>query len=118
MTSGPVAAADEADVVAAAVLDCPAVASLYGGGPVPVVTLLPGRRIDGVHLDEDRVRVAVVAAFGVPLIGMEEQVRAAVAPLVGGRPVDIHVADLQLPEEQPPALPAGPVNHAGVLRDG
>jgi hypothetical protein len=34
-------------------------------------------------------------------------VRAAVREFVGGRPVDVHVGDLLLPEEQPRALPAG-----------
>ncbi len=109
MIAGSSSVAAQADAIAAAVLACPAVAALYGGGPVQVATFLPGRRVEGVQLADDRVRVAVVAAYGVPMIVLAEQVRAAVSPLAGGRPVDLHIGDLQLPEEQQPALPAGPI---------
>lgn len=100
--------AAEADAVAAAVLACPAVVSLHGGSLSEVVTLLPGRRIVGVRFIDDRVHVGVVAAYGTPLMLLTDQVRAAVGPLVGGRPVDVHIGDLQLPGEQQAALPAGP----------
>lgn len=100
--------AAEADAIAAAVLACPAVASLHGGTFSEVVTLLPGRRIEGVRLTEDRVQVGVVAAYGTPLILLTGQVRTAVGPLAGGRPVDVHIGDLQLPEDQQLALPVGP----------
>jgi hypothetical protein len=96
-----------ADAVAAAVAACPAVVSLHGGGLRRTATYLPGRLVEGVHVDEDRVRVAVVAAQGVPVGVLAEQVRAAVAPLAPGRAVDVHVADLQLTGEQP-ASASGP----------
>jgi hypothetical protein len=93
------------DSIAAAARRCPAVADLHGGGPVQVATYLPGRRVDGVRVTDDRVLVSVVAAWGVPLVALTDQVRAAVAPLAGGRPVDVHVADVRLPGEEQPALP-------------
>jgi hypothetical protein len=96
-----------ADAVAAAVAACPAVASLHGGGLRRTATYLPGRLVEGVHVDEDRVRVSVVAAQGVPVGVLAEQVRAAVAPLAPGRAVDVHVADLQLTGAQP-ASASGP----------
>ncbi|WNV75119.1 hypothetical protein [Geodermatophilus sp. DSM 44513] len=107
MTAGP-NPPDAAEVIAAAVRAAPAVAGLHAGGLRPVVTLLPGRRVDGVQLTDERVTVSVVAARGVPLPLLGEQVRTRVAPLAGGRPVDVHVADLQLPGEERPALPPGP----------
>lgn len=107
MTSWSSAVAAEADAIAAAVLACPAVAGLSRGPLSSAVTFLPGRRVEGVRVDEDRVKVAVVAAYGTPIILLTEQVRAAVRPLVGGRPVDVHVADLQMPQDQQRALPAG-----------
>lgn len=109
MSSWAGTAAAEADAIAAAVRACPAVASL-DSGPLShqVVTLLPGRRVEGVRVNADRILVSVVAAFGTPLILLTEQVRAAVGPLAGGRAVDVHIADLQLPGEEQPALPAGP----------
>jgi hypothetical protein len=97
-----------ADAIAAAVAACPAVASLHGGGLRRTATFLPGRLIEGVHLDEDRVRVSVVAAQRVPVGVLAEQVRAAVAPLVPGRVVDVHVADVRLTDQRPPASQSGP----------
>ncbi|SNR95146.1 Uncharacterized conserved protein YloU, alkaline shock protein (Asp23) family [Geodermatophilus pulveris] len=107
MTSGP-DPTDAAEVIAAAVRTAPGVTGLHAGGPRPVVTLLPGRRVDGVQLTDERVTVSVVVARGVPVPVLAEQVRTRVEPLAGGRPVDVHVADLQLPEDEPPALPPGP----------
>ncbi|RBY91954.1 hypothetical protein DQ237_19200 [Blastococcus sp. TF02-8] len=101
--------AELANAIAAAAVACPAVASLSrGSGLRNVATYLPGRRVDGVRIESSRVLVSVVAVQGVPIIAIADQVRRAVEPLVAGQPVDVHVADLQLPEEQPPALPPGP----------
>jgi hypothetical protein len=98
-----------ADAVAAAVLACPAVAGLHPGTVGRrVVTYLPGRRLEGVHVDEDRITVSVVGLQGIPVSLLSDQVRTAVAPLAAGRAVDVHVADLRLLEELPPALPPGP----------
>ena len=96
--------AGTADAIAAAVTACAAVASLHGGGPRRTATYLPGRLVEGVHVDDHRVRVSVVAVQGVPVAEVAEQIRAAVAPLVPGRVVDVHVADLQLTDR--PAPPA------------
>ncbi len=105
MTSGP--STPDAEVIAAAVRTAPAVAALDTGGLHMVVTLLPGRRVDGVQVTDERVTVSVVVAQGVPIPVLIDQVRTRVAPLTGGRPVDVHVADLQLAAEEQPALPAG-----------
>ncbi|RBY77601.1 hypothetical protein DQ238_14390 [Geodermatophilus sp. TF02-6] len=106
MSAGPDTVAVEADALAAAVAACPAVASLHAGGPRSTATYLPGRRVDGVYVSPDRVRVAVIAVHGLPMAAVAEQIREAVAPLAGDRPVDVHVHDLLLPDERP-ALPAG-----------
>jgi hypothetical protein len=100
------AEARTADGVAAAVLTCPAVAGLDAGGVGHrTVTYLPGRRVEGVHVDDERIAVAVVGVQGIPMAVLADQVRRAVAPWAGGRPVDVHVADLRPFEVQPPALP-------------
>ena len=106
MTSGP--STPDVEAIAAAVRAAPAVAALDTGGLRMVVTLLPGHRVDGVQVTDERVTVSVVAARGVPLTALTDQIRARVAPLAGGRPVDVHVADLQVAGEEQPALPAGP----------
>jgi uncharacterized alkaline shock family protein YloU len=88
-----------ADAVATAATGCPGVASLHGGGLLRTATYLPGRLVEGVHVDDDRVRVSVVAVHGVPVAVVAAQVREAVGPLVPGWAVDVHVADIRPPAE-------------------
>ncbi|WP_258724558.1 hypothetical protein [Cellulomonas sp. NS3] len=83
----------EADVVAAAVLACPAVVGLRAGGGL-VATYLPGRRVDGVRIGPDAVEVSLVARLGVPVPTLDAQVRAALAPHARGRAVHLHVEDV------------------------
>jgi hypothetical protein len=104
-SSYPATDAELAEAIAAAVVTCPAVASLHAGGIAHrAVTYLPGRRIDGVRLDGERVAVSVVGVYGVPVAVLADQVRTAVAALVPGWAVDVHVADLR-PLQPPPAGP-------------
>jgi hypothetical protein len=101
------AEADRADAIATAVLDCPAVAGLHPGGLVRrTVTYLPGRRIEGVHVTDDRIAVSVTGVQGIPVTVLADQVRTTLASLAAGRPVDVHIADLQPLTDQPPVLPA------------
>lgn len=93
------AADTEVDLLAAAVLACPAVVSLHSGAPRYVATFLPGRRVGGVRVDDTVVEVAVVAAAGIPVPSVASQVRSAVAPLAAGRAVDVHIADVAPPGE-------------------
>lgn len=95
--SGSVPAQDTCDVdaIAAATLACPAVAGLHEGGTRAVATYLPGRRVVGVRVEDRRVLVSVVLAFGSSVRSLEAQVRSALAPHVEGRQVDVHVADVQ-----------------------
>lgn len=102
-------AATEVDLLAAAVLACPAVVSLHPGGPNYVSTYLPGRRVAGVRVDDPVVEVAVVAANGVPVHVVAGQIRSAVAALAAGRAVDVHIADVAPPGERGSAsLPLEP----------
>ena len=91
----PLQGAGDADLIAAAVLACPAVAGLDEGGTRAVATYLPGRRIVGVRIEDPRVLVSVVLESRTSVASLEEQVRRAVTPLAGGRRVDVHVADVQ-----------------------
>ena len=95
--SGSVPAQDRCDVdaIAAATLACPAVAGLDEGGTRAVATYLPGRRVVGVRVEDRRVLVSVVLAFGSSVRSLEAQMRSALSPHVGGRQVDVHVADVQ-----------------------
>jgi hypothetical protein len=91
----------DVDAVAAATLGCPAAAGLHPGGTRFVATYLPGRRVVGVRVEEDRVLVSVVLARGASVGTLATQVRAALAPLVGGRKVDVHVADVDTGDQTP-----------------
>lgn len=94
----PAQAVPDVDAVAAATLECSAVAGLHPGGTRFVATYLPGRRVVGVRIDEDRVLLSVVLAQGASVPGLDKQVRDALAPLVEGRSVDVHVADVDTGE--------------------
>ena len=85
----------DVDAIAAAALACPAVAGLHEGGTRAVATYLPGRRVVGVRVEDRRVLVSIVLAAGFSVRSLEAQVRSALAAHVGGRAVDVHVADVQ-----------------------
>lgn len=84
-----------AERIAAAVADCPSVARLATG---PAATYLPGRIVPGVAVREDRVWIAVVAAFGPPIAAVAEEVRAAARPVVPDLPIDVAIEDIELPD--------------------
>jgi len=89
-----------ADAVAEAALGCPCVLSLATEGPGVLATYLPGRRVVGVSLREDACEVGVVLLLeGRPLPQLAEQVRRAVAPVAGGRPVHVTITDVVLPDD-------------------
>jgi hypothetical protein len=97
ITSGGYVAQDACDVdmIAAAVLACPAVAGLDEGGSRAVATYLPGRRVVGVRVEDQRVLVSVVLAPHTSVASLETQVRTTLAAHVRDRRVDVHVADVQ-----------------------
>lgn len=88
----------DVDALAAATLKCPSVARLHPGGTRFVATYLPGRRVVGVRVGEDRVLVSVVLAQGASVPTLGKQVRDALAPLIAGRAADVHVADVDMGE--------------------
>jgi hypothetical protein len=98
-TAGPAdetaGATDLADEVAGAVRRCPDVAELSSGPFETVATYLPGRTVSGVALRDDEVEVSIVVRQGRPLPEIADEVRAAIAPLVGGRPVNVHIGGMQ-----------------------
>jgi hypothetical protein len=87
----------DVDSVAAVVEALPVVRALSGGRFGEVATYLPGRRVQGVRVRGDNVEVHVVAGPGVALPVVGSTVRGAVVPLAGGRSVDVHVDEIELP---------------------
>jgi hypothetical protein len=116
-------AMDETDVdaIAAAVRGCAGIEDLYAGQPVEVATYLPGRRVLGVRVGADKVEVQVRARWGRPLPQIGSEVQAAVAPLAGGRQVDVLIADIAgVPDVVgvPDIAGAVPTGNAGPLAEG
>jgi len=105
----------DVDAVAEAVRSCHFVSDLAAGGPGSPATYLPGRRLAGVAVDETRVRIQVRSCWAAPLQAVIEEIRAAVAPLAGGRTIDITIGDVDDPPGGRPwnaeprfATPVGP----------
>jgi hypothetical protein len=92
-----------AERVAAAVAAHPAVAALHRGIYGDVTTYLPGRRLVGVRIGEgdEPVEVAVMLRADRPIPDVVRSLRREVSRLCGGAAVNITVADIQLPGEQP-----------------
>lgn len=87
-----------ADRIADAVAGCPAVAALAAG---PVATYMPGRTVAGVAIHDADVQIAVIARCGLSLVEVAAQVRAAVAPLVPGLRLDVHIDDIEFDDPCP-----------------
>ncbi|MDT9593505.1 hypothetical protein RDV89_10540 [Nocardioides zeae] len=87
---------DDADLVAAAVRAVPGVHDLHPGAYGEVATYLPGRRVTGVRLRDERCDVHVVLTWQAHVRDTTDAVRAAVRPLVGGA-VDVTVEDVAPP---------------------
>lgn len=98
-THSPAADPVDPDLVAGAVASCTSVARLSGGMAGEVATYLPGRRVTGVRVRADELQVHVVGVYGIPVSEIGTEVRAALAPLVGGLPVAVSIDDLALPGE-------------------
>ncbi len=106
-TAPVVLASSDADVLAALVLACPAVAGLSGGPLGSAVTYLPGHVVPGLRIRDDTVEIHPILACSQTVRELARQVRLAVAGHVGQRSVDIVVEDVDLPGEDPaPQRPA------------
>jgi hypothetical protein len=88
------------DGVAAVVRGCPGVSGLDGGGLGEVASYLPGRRVQGVAVRADSVTVQVRSRWGVSAPDLLSQITAVLSPLIGGRRVEVMIADI----DEPPAL--------------
>ncbi len=88
----------DVDAVARVASTVPGVESLSSGLVPEVATYLPGRRVPGIRVTDGDVEIHVKAVWGRPLAEVADQVRVAVAPLVGPRTVNVHVDDIELPQ--------------------
>lgn len=96
------------DALVRAVRASRGVDDLDGGAAGSAATYLPGRRIPGLRIEPARVTVQIRATGDVPFVDVAAGIRAALAPLVAGRTVDVFVSDIA-DGPSPAALTARPV---------
>ena len=106
------------DAVAAAVQACPGVSGLDGGRFGEVASYLPGRRVQGVAVRKDSVTAQVRTRWAVSAADLLSQITAVLTPLIGGRRVEVVVADIDDPPPAGSCLPAAPGAPAGVPLPG
>jgi hypothetical protein len=95
---------DSVDMIRALTLSCPGVA-----GMSPVTrTYLPGRTVAGITTDEQRVNVHLIAQYGIPLPGITERLGNLLFPVLAGRSLQVHIDDILLPGDTPPAADTPP----------
>jgi hypothetical protein len=105
----------DAERIAQAVERVPTVARLSSGDlGAEVATYLPGRRVRGVRVADDAVEIHVVAGWPAVLPEVGEAVRAAVAPLVGGRRIEVFIDDIDVPGLDEPTEPVAELPPAGA----
>jgi hypothetical protein len=113
----------DVDAVAAAVRSCPAVDDLDGGRLGEVATYLPGRRVPGIRISDDRIEVHVRGVWDQPVGQIADQIRSVLATLNGGRIIDVVLTDVAEPGQaraqlSPPTTEPGTSAMPAVLADG
>ncbi len=87
----------DVDAVHDAVVRCPGVAGLGSGQLGALATYLPGRRVPGVRVSPDGVQIEIRTEWDAPARDVFRAIRAALAAVVPDRPVDVTLADIELP---------------------
>ena len=87
----------DVDAVAAAVRACPGVDDLFSSPTAVISSYLPHRQVGGVRVRPDAVAIQIRSRWGVSVPAVGAQVQAAVLGLVGGRDVDVLVAEVADP---------------------
>jgi hypothetical protein len=89
----PVPGPPDPERIAGVTAACPLVAGLNGGPLGGVATYLPRRRVTGVRVGPAGVDVHVTARYPATIREVDTQLRAALAPHLGGLPLAITVED-------------------------
>lgn len=85
---------EPADAVAAITRAVPGVADLHPGMFGEIGTYLPGRRVAGVRVGDDAIDIHITVWDGVAVRDTAAAVRAAVAAVRPGTPVNVTVEDV------------------------
>jgi hypothetical protein len=87
----------DVEAIARSVEACPAVASLSSGAVGLAVSYLPGKRVEGVRVSDERVEVHVVARWGATVQVVDREVRTATSSMTLGRQLDVVIEDVDVP---------------------
>lgn len=90
-----------ADAIVTLTRQVPGVSDLYGGAMGEIATYLPGRRVPGVRVDEERIEVHLVVELTRPVQDTAEAVHRSLSTVAGEREVRVHVDDVRSPGEDP-----------------
>jgi hypothetical protein len=90
----------DVDAVASAVRACPGVSDLVDGRFGDATTYLPGRRVAGIAVKGETVKVSVRAKWGVPASDLLDQITAVLVPSLADRRIELVVAEI----DDPPPL--------------
>jgi hypothetical protein len=96
--SGPVTAVD-VEAVAQRTERCRSVARISTGPFGEVATYFAGGRVPGVRIRDGRLEIHVVACWGAEVPELAGEVRKAVRPVAGELPIDVHIDDLDVPDD-------------------
>lgn len=108
----------DVDAVAAAARGCPAVDDLDGGPLGGVATYLPGRRVRGIRILDDRIELHVRGVWGQPVSVIAQQLRQALATLSEGRLIDVVLADVTEPDSASAGLSSPSATTQSMPADG
>ncbi|USX54082.1 hypothetical protein [Lentzea sp. HUAS12] len=99
----------DAMVIATAVTVLPQVAGPHSGRYGEIVTLLPGRRVDGVRLRPDEIVIGVVARYPATTAEVDAAVRATVHAAIGRVEFPLHlwIGDIAIPRVLSPGITTG-----------
>jgi hypothetical protein len=87
----------DVDAVASAVRACPGVSDLVDGRFGDATTYLPGRRVAGIAVKGETVKVSVRAKWGVPASDLLDQITAVLGPSLADRRIELVVAEIDDP---------------------
>ena len=102
------------DMLAMTVRQCAGVSALDGGAYGEVATYLPGRKVAGVVMGDDRITVQVRSRWGIPAPELAALITTAASSFSGGRRIDVVIADIDDPPGAPDSAPAAGLSGTGA----
>ncbi|MEV0973131.1 Asp23/Gls24 family envelope stress response protein [Microtetraspora glauca] len=91
---GPPLTGADVKRIAERAASCPDVVALSGGPFGTVAAYLPGETVPGISVRETEIEIHATVRYGRPIPEIAAEIRDAVAPLTGGRHVNVTVDDV------------------------